>query len=102
MRNHAQTKQVVIGHDTYPVPQGYKLHLHHLHPHNSDRTSRKGGVYRTVAQLVNRESGEVACEADAVCGKRDVPTRERGRQIAIGRVLDKFSVPTFFSFLGRA
>lgn len=80
---------VKVGHDVYGVPDGLKLRIHHLHPHNSTNHDRKGGKYRTIAQLVDSDKS-IVVEADAVCGKRDVPSRERGRQIAIGRCLTNY------------
>ena len=81
---------VTIGHDVYSVPDGCSIHLNHFHRNNSTKSERKGGQYRTVAQIVDANTNEVLAEADAICGRHDTPTRERGRRIAIGRCLARF------------
>jgi hypothetical protein len=79
--------KVKIGSDVFDIPEEHSLKLKHLHPGNSTRKDRHGGKYRTIARLIHETTGTVVAQDDAVCGHKDVPSREMGRRIAIGRVL---------------
>lgn len=70
------------------------IRIKHLHPNNSSRRERKGAKYRTIAWALEKGTSNAVAWADAVCSKHDVPSRKRGRKIAVGRLIKKLETVT--------
>lgn len=82
------------------LPPNLRVIVRHYHPNNSrgdDRLymdMRTGNLvvsdYLTTAKIVDRETGEVLFVSSAICGANDQPSRKRGYQVAVGRVIAKY------------
>lgn len=81
----------------------YKLRVFHLHGGNDKYGSKRrmltaeelnhGPVdraYATVAQLVDPATRTVIMQETAICSPKDQPSRKRGYQIAVGRLMKHF------------
>lgn len=75
--------------EMYNIPKNLYIHLQHLHAGNSTNEQRSGHDYITVAHIV--DENDKVTSAKAVCSPRDVPSRKRGRDIAIGRAYKKYT-----------
>lgn len=76
------------------IPEKFKLRVHHLHCGNSTHSDRLGHEYVTIAQLFDRETGELITEGKSFCSKRDVPNKKVGRMVAVGRALKEYYLPS--------
>lgn len=77
----------IYNEDTLPVE--LQLRVNHFHPGNSSRNKRKGAQYRTVARVIN-VNGETVAKGEALCSRKDVPSRQLGRKIAVGRAVRNY------------
>lgn len=75
----------------HEVPEGMRIKVVHLHEGNSSSRLRKGKKYRTIARLIDNED-RVVSEGEALCGPRDVPSKQLGREIATGRCLVAYNI----------
>lgn len=71
------------------VPQELTVKVSHLHSGNSSRRQRRGSKYMTIAKLVG-PTGDVVAEGFAQCRSTDAPSRQVGRQVAIGRAYKEY------------
>lgn len=72
----------------YNIPDDLFIHIQHLHTGNSTDEQRSGHDYITVAHIV--DTNDKVTSAKSICSPRDVPSRKRGRDIAIGRAWKKY------------
>lgn len=72
------------------IPSELQVKVRHFHPGNSSNTKRHGKVYRTIAKLIDRESGAELAKGEAKCCDTDSPRRRVGREVAIGRALKNY------------
>lgn len=77
----------------HEVPEGMRVVVTHKHPGNSSLEERKGAKYLTSAKLMRGKV--VLSTGTSRCGKKDVPSRKRGREIALGRCLVKYHLLPF-------
>lgn len=82
------------------LPPNLRIVVRHFHPNNSIPSQRYYydhrtndvvvSDYLTTARIVDRDTGDTLFTASAVCGINDQPSRKRGYQIAVGRVISKY------------
>ena len=71
------------------IPQELSVRVTHLHSGNSNRRQRRGAKYLTIAKLVG-PTGDVVAEGIAQCRDTDVPNRQTGRAVAVGRAYKEY------------
>ena len=69
------------------LPNNVRVSVVHFHRGNSSRSARKGHSYMTLARLYDRESHELIGHGEAHCSRHDLPSRAKGRAVAIGRAM---------------
>lgn len=79
------------------IPEGLFLRVVHLHPGNTSGNQLKkygktNAKYVTIAKLYNNDNEDQQWQDPiaigvAACSHRDNPSRQLGRQIAVGRAL---------------
>lgn len=65
-----------------------KVVVRHFHEGNdaSRKVRKLDSTYATQARVVNLDTGDTLAEEWAFCSPRDVPSRKRGREVALGRL----------------
>lgn len=69
------------------APDCVDVKVRHFHPGNSSRSARKGHAYMTVCSLFDHETHDLLGHGESHCNSNDVPSRSRGREVAVGRAM---------------
>lgn len=64
--------------------KGYKLHVKHLHPANSDKKARHNSKYLTICKVLTKHGNHVTT-VTSQCSKQDTPSRKLGFELATSR-----------------
>lgn len=65
----------------------YVVRVRHFHKGNSSNKVRHGHPYYTKAKILLKGTDEVIGEGEAICSRQDLPSRQTGRNIAVGRAM---------------
>jgi hypothetical protein len=87
--NRIDTSKLVL----LPVPEGYKLHLHHFTKKElilQSKSDQPPPRYGTKAELFDEEGNSV-CIGFSFCSHKDTPNRKLGNIIAHNRCIKKFN-----------
>ena len=72
------------------IPEKHYVRYWHFHDGNSTKEERHGHKFVTMCELIDGNTNKSVSNGHAFCGRRDTPSRAKGREISLGRCLKKY------------